>query len=148
MLEKNMLRALLFTFLLLICILSIGSAYGFETRGEDCSKCHVLSNSEARDLLKNIIPDVIIHDVRLSSAKGFWEVYLESGGKKGLIYVDFPKKHFFSGSLISIADRNNLTQERLMELNKVDVSQIPLDDALLLGDEKARIRVIVFTDPD
>ncbi len=143
-----MLRTLLFNLLLLICILSISSAYGFETRGQDCSKCHVLSNSDAKDLLKNIIPDVVIHDVRLSSAKGFWEVYLESGGKKGLLYVDFPKKHFFSGSLISIAEKKNLTQERLTELNKVDVSQIPLDDAVLLGDQKARIRVIVFTDPD
>jgi len=148
MLEKNMLRTLLFSFLLLSLILSIGNAYGFEARGQDCSKCHTLSNSEAKDLLKNVIPDVVILDIRLSAAKGFWEVYLESGGKKGLLYVDFPKKHFFSGPLISIADRKNLTQERLMELNKVDVSQIPLDDALLMGDEKARIRVIVFTDPD
>jgi len=148
MLEKNVLRRFLFNFLLLFFILSVGNAYGFEARGQECSKCHVLSNSEAKDLLKNIIPEVVILDIRLSSAKGFWEVYLESGGKKGLLYVDFPKKHFFSGPLISIADRKNLTQERLMELNKVDVSQIPLDDALLMGDQKARIRVIVFTDPD
>ena len=146
--EKNVLRTSLFNFLLLFWILSIGNAYGFETRGQDCSKCHILSNSEAKDLLANIIPGVVILDIRLSSAKGFWEVYLESGGKKGLLYVDFPKKHFFSGPLISIADRKNLTQERLTELNKIDVSQIPLDDALLMGDQKARIRVIVFTDPD
>jgi thiol:disulfide interchange protein DsbC len=148
MLEKNMLRALLFSFLLLICIFSVGNAYGFEAKGQECSKCHTLSNSEAKDLLKNVIPDVAILDIRLSPASGFWEVYLESGGKKGLVYVDFPKKHFFSGPLISIADRKNLSQERLLELNKVDVSQIPLDDALLLGDPKARIRFTVFTDPE
>ena len=148
MLEKNVLKTLLFNFLILFCILPIGNAYGFETRGQECSKCHILSDSEAKDLLKNIIPDVVILYIRLSPAKGFWEVYLESGGKKGLLYVDFPKKHFFSGPLISIADRKNLTQERLTELNRVDVSQIPLDDAVLLGDQNARIRVIVFTDPD
>ena len=146
--EKNVLRTSLFNFLLLFWILSIGNAYGFETRGQDCSKCHILSNSEAKDLFANIIPGVVILDIRLSPAKGFWEVYLESGGKKGLLYVDFPKKHFFSWPLISIADRKNLTQERLTELNKIDVSQIPLDDALLMGDQKAGIRVIVFTDPD
>jgi thiol:disulfide interchange protein DsbC len=50
--------------------------------------------------------------------------------------------------LISIVDKKNLTQERLTELNKVDVSQIPLDDALVMGDQNARIRVIVFSDPD
>jgi len=27
-------------------------------------------------------------------------------------------------------------------------SQIPLEDALVMGDQKARIRVILFTDPD
>lgn len=148
MVRKTMLKAVLLNFLLLFCLLPIVNSYGFEARGQDCSKCHNLSNNEAKDLLKNVIPDVVILDIRLSPAKGFWEVYLESRGRKGLVYVDFPKKHFFSGALISIADRKNLTQERLTELSKVDVSQIPLDDALIMGDQNARIRVIVFTDPD
>ncbi len=52
------------------------------------------------------------------------------------------------GSLISIKERKNLTQERFAELNKVDVSQIPLNDALVMGGQKARIRVISFHDPD
>jgi thiol:disulfide interchange protein DsbC len=124
------------------------NSFGFETKGQECSKCHILSNNEAKDLLKSIIPDVVILDIRLSSAKGFWEVYLESRGRKGLAYIDFPKRHFFSGTLISLVDKKNLTQERLAELNKVDVSQIPLDDALVMGDQNARIRVIVFSDPD
>ncbi len=73
---------------------------------------------------------------------------MESRGRKGLIYVDFAKKHFFTGSLISIGERKNLTQERLTELNRIDVSQIPLEDALVLGDPKAKIKVISFSDPD
>lgn len=134
--------------LLLFCFLPIRYSYGFEARGQDCSKCHKLSRDEARDLLKNVIPNPTILDIRLSPAKGFWEVYLESGGRKGLVYVDFLKKHFFSGALVSIAEKKDLTQERLTELSKVRVSQIPLGDALVMGDPKARIRVIVFTDPD
>jgi thiol:disulfide interchange protein DsbC len=126
----------------------MGYSYPFETKGQECSKCHTLNRDEARDLLKNVIPDVVILDVRLSPVKGVWEVNLESRGRKGIVYVDFLKKHFFSGALVSIAERKNLTQEKLVELNKVDVSQIPLEDALVMGDEKARIRVIVFTDPD
>jgi thiol:disulfide interchange protein DsbC len=149
MLGKIIFRAFLHNSLLLfICLLPMTNSLGFETKGQECSKCHILSNNEAKDLLKNIIPDVVILDIRLSSAKGFWEVYLESRGRKGLAYIDFLKKHFFSGTLISIVDKKNLTQERLTELNKVDVSQIPLDDALVMGDQNARIRVIVFSDPD
>jgi len=108
----------------------------------------MLSRDEARDLLKNVIPNPTILDIRLSPAKGFWEVYLESGGRKGLVYVDFLKKHFFSGALVSISEKKDLTQERLTELSKVRVSQIPLGDAVVMGDPRSRIRVIVFTDPD
>ncbi len=143
-----MLKAVLLNFLLLFCLLPVADSYGFEARGQDCSKCHILSNSEAKDLLTRIIPDAKILDIRLSPVRGFWEVYLEQKGRQGLVYIDFAKKHFFSGPLISIAEKKNLTQERLLELIKVDVSQIPLDDALVMGDPKARIRVIVFSDPD
>ncbi len=108
----------------------------------------MLDKSEAKDLVKNILPDADILNITLSSAKGYWEVYLQSKGRKGLVYVDFPKKHLFLGSLISIGDRRNLTQERLTELNKVNASQIPLEGALVMGDRKASIRVIVFTDID
>ena len=148
MLQKTMSLRLLINCLLLFCLLPISYSYGFETRGQDCSKCHTLNKDEARDLLKNVIPDAVIFDIRLSPVKGLWEVDLESRGRKAIVYVDFLKKHFFSGALVSIGEKKNLTQERLIELNKVDVSQMPLENALVMGDEKARIRVVVFTDPD
>jgi thiol:disulfide interchange protein DsbC len=134
--------------LLFFCLLPINYSHAFETRGQECSKCHTLHKDEARDLLKNIIPEVVILDVRISPVKGVWEVDLESRGRKAIVYVDFLKKHFFSGALVSIGEKKNLTQERFIELNKVDVSQIPLENALVMGDQNARIRVIVFTDPD
>ena len=148
MLGKTVLLRLFMTCLLLFCLLPPGYSYGFEAKGQECSKCHTLNKDEARDLLKNVIPDVVILDVRLSPVKGLWEVDLETRGRKGIVYVDFLKKHFFSGALVSIGEKKNLTQERFIELNKVDVSQIPFEDALVMGDPKARIRVVVFTDPD
>jgi len=138
----------LLAFLMVFCLFSPNPSFCFEGKGQDCSKCHTLSNDEARDLLKEAIPDIKIVSVELAPPQGFWEVYLEAGGRKGLIYVDFAKKHFFVGSLISIKERKNLTQERFTELSKVDVSQIPLKDALVLGDQRARIKVISFSDPD
>ncbi len=137
----------LLAFLLVLCF-TPNLCSSFEGKGQDCSKCHTLSNDEARDLLKEAIPDIIIVSVRLGPPKGFWEVYLESRGRKGLVYVYFDKNHFFGGPLFSIKEKKNLTQERFTELNKVDVSQIPLNDALVLGDQKARIKVICFSDPD
>jgi len=143
-----MLLRLVISCLVLSCVLPVGSSYAFESRGQDCSKCHSLSKDEARDLLKDIVPDVVISDIRISPVKGVWEVDVESRGRKAIVYVDFLKKYFFSGALVSIVEKKNLTQERFIDLNRVDVSQIPLEDALVMGDQKARIRVIVFTDPD
>jgi thiol:disulfide interchange protein DsbC len=148
MLERAMLKLFFITFLLIFYLFPIGSAYGFETKGQDCAKCHTLGNDEARDLLKSILPDVKIINIRMSPLKAFWEVFLESRGKKGLTYIDFSKRYVFLGSMISVKERKNLTQERLIELNKIDVSQIPLEDALVMGDPKARIRIIAFDDPD
>ncbi len=51
-------------------------------------------------------------------------------------------------SLASMTDSRNFLQERPTEPKKVDLGNIPLDDALLMGDHQAKTRVIVFTDPD
>jgi thiol:disulfide interchange protein DsbC len=107
-----------------------------------------LSKEEARDLLKDLLPNINILDIRLSPTKALWEIFSESGGRKGLVYVDFSKKYLVLGNIFSIKERKNLTQERTADLNKVDLSQIPLGDALVMGDPKARIRIIAFDDPD
>jgi len=136
--------ALLFVLFLLPPI----SSHGFEGRGQDCSKCHTLSKDEAKDLIKDIFPNVKILDIKVSPTRSLWEVFLEAGSRKGLVYIDFSKKYLISGSMISIKERKNLTQEKFAELNKIDVSMISLDDALVMGDSQARIRIIVFDDPD
>jgi thiol:disulfide interchange protein DsbC len=137
----------LFSFLtILFC--SISPSFGFEGKGQDCSKCHTLTPIEAQDLLKPLYPDVKIIEVGMSPLKASWEILIEAGKRKGLVYIDFSKKHVLLGSIISLKDRKNLTQERFAELNKVDVSQIPLEDAVIMGDPKARIKIVVFTDPD
>jgi hypothetical protein len=147
-LMTSCIKPLIVTFLILFFLLPIGSAYSFETKGQDCAKCHTLGNDEAKDLLKGFFPDIKIVDIRVSPSKAFWEVFSESGGRKGLIYVDFSKKYLMLGSMVSIKEKKNLTQERFTELNKIDVSQIPLEDALVMGDQKAKIRIIAFDDPD
>ena len=137
-----------FVLVLFLFLLPLGSAYGFETRGQDCVKCHTLGNDEARELLKGIIPDVRIMEIRISPVKAVWEVFLETKGKKGLAYVDFSKKYLIHGPIVSINEKKDLSRERLIELSKIDVSQIPLQDALIMGDPEATTRIIAFTDPE
>jgi len=94
------------------------------------------------------MPDIKVLEIKVSPSKALWEILSESGGKKGFLYLDFSKQYFIPGPLISVKDRRNLSQERLNEMVRIDVSQIPLDDALVMGDPKAPIRVIAFDDPD
>jgi thiol:disulfide interchange protein DsbC len=114
----------------------------------DCERCHQITIEEATDIVKAINPEIEVMDVRQSPVRGLWEIAIRARGKRGLAYVDFAKEHIISGSIIRAASRENLTNERMYDISRVDVSQIPLDDALVLGDPKAPIRVIVFDDPD
>jgi thiol:disulfide interchange protein DsbC len=123
-------------------------SYGFEAQGQDCSRCHTLTAQEAGDILRPLYPAAKVLQVEIGPMKTSWEIYIESGGRKGLVYLDFSKKFLMAGSLLSVKEKRNLTQERMAELNRVDVSAIPLEDAVIMGDPNARIRVIVFTDPD
>jgi thiol:disulfide interchange protein DsbC len=133
----------------LICFISLHSAFGVETpANHDCTKCHSITKDEATNILKEIAPDINILEIRPVPLKGLWEVAAEGKGQKVVLYIDFSKKYLISGALVDIKTKANLTQERFNEINKTDVSQIPLDDALVLGEKDAKYRVIVFDDPD
>jgi thiol:disulfide interchange protein DsbC len=107
-----------------------------------------LGVDEALTLLKNLDPNIKVIAVQPGPVEGLWEVDIEAGNRKGLVYIDSTKKYLISGTIIAIQEKKNLTQERLDEINKIDVSQIPLDDALVMGDKEAKYRVIVFDDPE
>lgn len=141
---KKILFSVLSVFLLLLLVHS----YSFSETEKDLSESLSLSVDEASALLKGLDPNIKVIAVKKSSVEGLWEVDVESGGRKLPVYVDFSKKHLISGSIIDIKEKKNLTQERLSEINKVDVSQIPLDDAVVMGDKNAKHRVIVFDDPE
>jgi len=142
-----------YIFLLVALTLALFSrhenAYAF-TKGADqeCIKCHSLSSDQARDLLKELIPDIKILEIKEGPMKGLWEVDMESGGKKGLFYVDYSKKNIFSGNILDIKTRANYTKESFDRLNKVDFSQIPLDNALVMGSKDAKYKIVVFDDPE
>jgi len=129
----------------------VGTSFSVEKSVEkcdhDCMQCHKISNEEAVNLLKANVPDAKVLEIRPAPVKGLWEFTIETKGQKGIAYIDFSKKYVISGSIFDMKNKTNLTQERFAEINKVDLSQIPLDDALVLGNKDAKYRVIVFDDP-
>ena len=140
-------RKLVFFSVLAFLLLPLSQSFGFSEKGQDCSKCHTLSKDEAAALLKEFGQGLKILDVAASPMKGMWEVDVEANGRKVPVYIDFSKRFMVSGAIISLKEKKNLTQERLEEINKVDVAQIPLGDALIMGDKNAKHKIIVFDDP-
>jgi thiol:disulfide interchange protein DsbC len=139
MLYLNM-RKLLISFLVALTVMTFGTTLS-------CAAEKSPTKESAESALKGIIPDVKILDIRPAQVKGLWEVAIESRGQKGVVYIDSTGHYGVFGSILDLKTKTNFTQERNSELNKVDVSQIPLDDALVMGDKNAKYRVIVFDDP-
>jgi len=133
---------------LLTAVLTSSPAFGFGARGEDCANCHTLKKEEAAALLRELIPGAKVLDIRTSPMKGIWEVDIETGGRKAPFYMDFGKRFILQGTLVDIRAKRNLTRDRMVDLNRVDPSKIPLKDALVMGDRNARSKVVVFDDPD
>lgn len=137
--------------LIILIVLGIaGPAAAFMPEGEGCGAgscidCHDLSRAEANEVLKQI--DGEVTGVSPAEVPGLWRVDMKMNGKTWPLYLDYSKSYLISGNVIQLADRQNLTESRYREINPVDVSSIPLEDALLLGDPQAKTKVIVFTDP-
>jgi len=111
-----------------------------------CADCHSLTVAEANRLLGDGVDRVL--RVEEAEMPGVWAVEVEKNHQKFPLYVDYSKSYVVSGNIIRIADKKNVTQERMARSNSIDVGRIPLEDALLLGSPTAKTRVIVFTDPE
>ena len=107
-----------------------------------------MSTEKAKALLQRLIPETNVLFVGPAPVKGFWEVVIENRGQKGIVYMDPTGEYIFSGSIIHIPSKTNVTKAKFDDINRVDVSKIPLDNAVVLGNPKARHKVIVFDDPD
>ncbi len=117
----------------------------------DCKKCHSITNDDVTDMLKKMNSNAKIVGIQMSPVKGLWEVTVDDKGRKGMFYTDFSKKFMVAGPIVAFDDASKRTRDSIDKIQnnrKVDVSRIPLGNALVLGSRSAHKKVIVFTDPD
>jgi thiol:disulfide interchange protein DsbC len=133
--------------LLLLMPLTSNAFSGQGGCGGNCIDCHKLEKKDAEAVLKklkdakNLPPGAEVKEVKLSPVGGLWQIDLEADGKRGAVYLDFSKKYLI-GQIIP------LEVIKPAEQRKVDFSKIPLKTAVVLGPQKAKKKVAVFTDPD
>jgi thiol:disulfide interchange protein DsbC len=137
---------------ILVLLLSGNSAYAFDVKGKgcgtDCIECHKIKEEEASNLFKGFVDKVI--KVEEGPVKGMWEVEVEAQGKRFPLYLHYSKKYFFAGNIIDMENRKIVGKPArdVQKTEAVDVSKIPLEDAIVIGNPSAENKVIVFDDPD
>lgn len=111
-----------------------------------CTDCHSLSRDEAVKMLGGNVDNVL--SVVSSPVNGLWEVDVEKAGQRWPLYVDFSKQYVIAGQIIQLSTKKNLTGNRMLSMNRIDVSQIPLPGAIVVGKKDAKHRIVVFDDPN
>lgn len=119
--------------------------------GGVCATCHSLTEKEATEILKKTGGTVT--SVKQSPAKGLFELLVEREGQKGIILMDYGKRHLIQGMVVDIeklqpvsAHDQKLTQPK--QQTSVDVATIPVKNAFVMGNPKGSKKLYVFTDPD
>jgi len=107
--------------------------------GQDCASCHSLTKEEAGKLLK-----IETTNVSQAPVKGLWEVEGNQNGKKVKVYLDYGKKYAVLVNAFIPLEQIGKPQV----LRKIDLSQIPLTNAVVMGNPVAKNKLIIFTDPD
>lgn len=123
-----------------------------EGHSTDCTSCHTLSIKEASELLK--ATGGTVKSIKYAPVKGLYELLMEKDGRQGLIYIDFAKKHLMQGLTVDLATLQPVATHTPQELpqqkqlTKLDVKTIPLENSVVMGNQKGSKKIFVFTDPD
>ena len=133
----------------LLLFFSVPAALAFTGEGCSsgaCTDCHSLTRDEAAKILGGNVDNVL--SVGTSPVGGLWEVAVEKAGQRWPLYIDFSKEHVIAGQIIQVSTKKNLTGSRMLSMNRVDVSQIPLAGSIVVGKKDANRRIVVFDDPN
>ena len=119
--------------------------------GGVCSACHSLTEKEGTEILKKI--GVTVTSVKHSPARGLFELLVEREGQKGILLMDYGKKHLIQGMVVDVetlqsASAHQLDSPQPKQQTSVDVNTIPSARAIIMGNPKGSKKLYVFTDPD
>ena len=146
-----MFKELIFTLAISFIVVSPSFAMAKESCGGVCATCHNLTEKEATEILKKT--GGIVTSVKHSPSRGLFELLVEREGQKGLILMDYGKKHLIQGMVVDIeklqpvsAHQQDIEQPKRQ--TSLDVNTIPTANAVIMGNPKGSKKLYVFTDPD
>ena len=101
--------------------------------------------SELVKRLTKLLPEAPVRSVRPSGVEGIVEVLL-AGNR--IVYCDLAGKHLFNGHLFELETHEDLTEQRLGEITRIDPKQLPLADAFDVKHGNGKRELYLFEDPD
>lgn len=97
-----------------------------------------------RKALTQQFPGAQLSSVKPTPYSGLFEVYLDDQ----LVYVDAKAQYVFTGDVIDLKNRTNLTQARLNQLQAIKWSELPLANAIKVVKGNGARKLVVFSDVD
>ena len=97
-----------------------------------------------RKALLQQFPKAQISSIKQTPYSGLFEVYLDGQ----LLYADAKAQYIFTGDVIDLKNRRNLTQARLNQLQAVSWDTLPLNNALKTVKGTGARKLVVFSDVD
>ncbi len=94
--------------------------------------------------LRGLYPSTQFTGVRKSNIDGIFEVDMG----KNIGYTDAEGRFFIFGHVFDMKTQQDLTAQRLEELNVVDFAQLPLNDAIKTVRGNGSRKLAIFSDPD
>jgi len=157
MIKSKKCLSLYLVFFILFATLNVACA----SNTNDCKGEKALTTQEVESILTNFnVKEAKVLEIKMSPVNELWEVVAQMKGQPvpAIFYIDCGKKYLLQGSIIELSTKANKTGERMQEWSKyvqeemdkkrIDLSQIPLEHALVMGDKNAPKKVIIFTDPE
>ena len=94
--------------------------------------------------LKKTVPEVNVDSVRKTPYFGLYEVIV--GGD--IFYTDDKGEYLVMGTIVNLKTKENMTELRQRQLNKVAFADLPLDSAFKIVRGNGSRKVAMFADPN
>ena len=138
---------------LFVCIFSGNCLAAEKPENKVNRECVFLNIQEIKDIIATKLnaPDGNLLNINETPIKGLCEIVFDNRGRIGVFYLSSDKNYLISGPLWKTADMFNMTMERITAVNdkkRIDVTKIPLQETIILGESNATKKVIIFTDPE
>ncbi|MGO9021495.1 MAG: DsbC family protein [Syntrophobacteraceae bacterium] len=128
--------------ILFVLVLALFAAPGALFAGD------VLREVKDLQIVKNLFPPQVEVIEARDLGSLFELVTKEPGRGKQIYYVTKDGAYLIAGGNLITGDKENLTQKRLEEVNRVDMSKLPLKDAVAIKRGNGAKKLMMFTDVD